>query len=316
MEHVPHPCEHPGTHFLLTMTRLDAELHRLYLLPQPPAGKAAAHDPPLTTTDGQVRVLVLGVARPADWDALLRVWRGVQADLGWPAPAIAISGIDGHQLWFSLAQPVPLAQAARCLTALGDRYLQGVRPDRVLAWPAETGAPSHAHTDADADAPCPAGPSLPGRECRPGQWSAWVAPDLARIFEDEPWLDMPPGADAQAEVLARLKVLPLADFQRVLAEPWSDTASAQEAAHTHPNPDANTEPTAPGHAAPVGDHPRTGAPSHAASGTPWRLADGQLGPHRFLLQVMNDPGVDMRWRIEAAKALLPHSRAEVSDDKC
>lgn len=241
------------------MNRLDTELHRLYLPHTPPAGEAGGQNPSLTAPDGRVRTLVLGVARPAEWDVLLRVWQGVQAELGWPAPAIAISGTDGHQLWFSLAEPVSLVRAAQCLSALRERYLHGVRPERVLAWPSEA---LGSHPVAEC-------PGLPGRECQPGQWSAWVAPDLARIFEDQPWLDMPPGADAQAEVLARLQPLALADLQRVLP----------------PN-----RPTAPG-------------PQAEAPDAPPQVA-GQLGPHAFLLQVMNDPGVDMRWRMEAAKALL------------
>ena len=32
----------------------------------------------------------------------------------------------------------------------------------------------------------------------------FVAPDLAALFADEPWLDLPPSSDAQADLLARL----------------------------------------------------------------------------------------------------------------
>ena len=35
--------------------------------------------------NGQVRALVLALARPADWEVLGRVWKGVQDELGWPA---------------------------------------------------------------------------------------------------------------------------------------------------------------------------------------------------------------------------------------
>ena len=35
----------------------------------------------------------------------------VQADLALPAPAIAVTGSDGVQLWFSLVQPVQPGQA-------------------------------------------------------------------------------------------------------------------------------------------------------------------------------------------------------------
>ncbi len=54
---------------------------------------------------------------------------------------------------------------------------------------------------------------------------------------------------------------------------------------------------------------RSDAPADAPPGQQDRLAastDG-LDPRRFLLAVMNDPAAELRWRIEAAKALLPHS---------
>ena len=102
------------------MNRLHTELHRLYLPPAVAAaavdGGSASGDSPagadLVDADGQVRAMVLELARPADWATLSAVWAGVQADLHLPAPAIAASGLDGIQLWFSLAQAVPVAQAA------------------------------------------------------------------------------------------------------------------------------------------------------------------------------------------------------------
>jgi hypothetical protein len=42
------------------------------------------------------------------------------------------------------------------------------------------------------------GAPLPGGE----RWSAFVAPDLAPLFTDTPWLDLPPGDDGQATLLA------------------------------------------------------------------------------------------------------------------
>jgi hypothetical protein len=36
--------------------------------------------------------MVLELARPAEWPPLARVWQAVQAELGLPAPAIAVSG--------------------------------------------------------------------------------------------------------------------------------------------------------------------------------------------------------------------------------
>jgi hypothetical protein len=208
------------------MNRLQAELQRLYL---PQAGP-----------DGRVRALLLELARPASWEALAKVWQGVQADLELPAPAIAVSGSDGLQLWFSLAEPVPTTEADAFLASLRRRYLGHIAPERL----ATTAA------------------ALPPIEAAPGHWSAFVAPDLASLFADEPWLDLPPGADAQAELLSRLQSTASEDWKRAVARLQPATATA-------------------------------------AAG-----ADG-LEPRSFLLQIMNDPAIELALRIEAAKALLP-----------
>lgn len=150
------------------MNRLQTELQRLYHSPE--AGRA--------------RALVLELARPASWASLAPVWRGVQADLELPAPAIAVSGSDGYQLWFSLAEPAPADQAIALLEALRKRYLGDIAQDRI-------GLNAR-------------GVVAPPIERTPGRWSAFVAPDLPALFEDEPWLDLPPGADAQADLLSRL----------------------------------------------------------------------------------------------------------------
>ena len=100
------------------MNRLQSELHRLYL----------ADESGLLDEQGRVRAMVLELTGPADWDVLSAVWRGVQADLELPAPAIAVSGTDGLQLWFSLEAPVPAAQAQAFLAALCAHYLPGVAP--------------------------------------------------------------------------------------------------------------------------------------------------------------------------------------------
>ena len=103
------------------MNRLPSEWRRLYAPTVPGSDATAQADlidgTQLVDAQGRVRALVLQLGRPADWRALSRLWQGVQLDLAWPAPAIAVSGKDGHQLWFSLAQPVPVAQARALLTA-------------------------------------------------------------------------------------------------------------------------------------------------------------------------------------------------------
>jgi len=209
------------------MDRLHSELQRLYL-----AGGT-----------GRVRGFVLEVAGPAGWPALSRLWQSVQADLDLPAPAIAINGSDACQLWFSLADAVTTQRAQAFLAGVCARYLAEVPPERIRT---------------------PAPDPLPPARVAQERWSAFVAPDLAPLFAEEPWLDHPPGRDAQADLLSRVATTKPEAFERACAR----FAEAP---------------------APV-----------AAPAAPAAMAD----PRAFLLSVMQDPSVDLRLRIEAAKALL------------
>lgn len=245
------------------MSRLHAELSRLYL-PQPSAGQGVdAAEPGLIGADGRVRAMVLEVARPADWDAVARVWKGVQADLGLPAPAIAVSGIDSYQLWFSLLEPLPVARAHEFLEALRVRHLRDIAPERVRLLPgADARTAQHAAM-------------VPALKAQTGFWSAFVAPDLAAMFADTPWLDIPPGHHGQSDLLSRLESITPADFRMAL-----------ERLAATPSP-----------------APPAGAPHEAAGAAP---TGGGPDPKRFLLDVMNDENVALGLRIEAAKALLPY----------
>lgn len=233
------------------MNRLSSELQRLYALP-------ATHD------EGVTRAMVIEVARPADWAVLSAVWQGVQVDLALPAPAIVVNGRDGFGLWFSLVDPVPLNQAMAFLEALSARYLSGLAPERLALLPLTQGSRPMQALQAFMDAGA--------LEVTEDQWSAFVAPDLAPVFNDTPWLDLPPSQAGQADLLSRLDSIKTADFHRALVG-----------------------------LAPV-----------APPATPWQagqaLPEGRVyqDPRQFLLDVMNNEALDMAWRIEAAKALLPH----------
>jgi hypothetical protein len=221
------------------MTRLQSEWQRLYASP-------------VDAATGLTRVLVLSLGAPADWDALSAVWRGVQAELEWPAPGIAVSGTDAFQLWFSLAAPVDAARAQAVLDALCARFLPEVAPARLGR----------------------ATPPVPPRPQADGNWSAFVAPDLAPVFADTPWLDIEPSADGQAELLARLQPI---------------GPDALEAGEARLRP------------ASAPDHGASSAPASAAAAA----APASVEAQAFLLKVMRDDGVALALRIEAAKALLP-----------
>jgi hypothetical protein len=181
------------------MGRLHTELSRLYLGP-PAGGHDVADESRLIDAHGLTRALVLGLTRPADWDAMSRVWQGVQADLELPAPAIAVCGADGYQLWFSLAQPVTVAQAQEFLALLRLRYLSAVAPRRITLSPGPAG-----HTRL-----------VPALQADTGEWSAFVSSDLAAVFADDPSLDLPPGEDNQADLLSRLKSIQPGELQAAL----------------------------------------------------------------------------------------------------
>jgi hypothetical protein len=252
------------------MTRLQTEYQRLYL--PPTVGADSADAPGLIGADGRVRTLVLALGRPADWDTLSPLWRGVQSDLDLPAPAIAVNGVDAFELWFSLAEPVPVAEAAAFLQGLRQRYLADVKPARLRLWP-EAVAPSASP-----------GPSrIPALQPATGRWSAFVAPDLPAVFGDDPSLDFQPVDDAQAEQLSRLASIPPDAWQAVLAHLQAVVPAAVVAA-----------------AAPAALPPPVSsvASAHAALQGPYQ------DPRRFLLDVMNDSTVALALRIDAAKALL------------
>jgi hypothetical protein len=262
------------------MRHLQTELDRLYALP---AAELTTPGTPKFLAPGatQVRALCLELARPADWRTLARVWEGVQSDLDWPAPGIAVSGQDGGQLWFSLEDPMPAIQAHALLEGLCKQYLAGLPANRLRLWP--TPGTSTAQ------------PMLPPRQTGPDRWAAFVARDLASVFTDEPWLDVPPGDDAQAALLAHLNSVPAADVAK-LARLEPDVL-----------PTANTTPPAPLGPAPIAATRPAGNPKPSAPSAP-DLSGNETDPRRFLLRVMNDPAVEMHLRIDAAKALLHRKR--------
>ncbi|HEY1398928.1 MAG TPA: hypothetical protein VF536_22605 [Roseateles sp.] len=207
-----------------------------------------------------MRALVLDVGRPSDWELLGAVWRGVQLDLSLPAPGTAIAGENSYQLWFSLQQGCSPDEARAFFDGLKLRYLSGVAAPRIRCL-----------TEA---------PAVPA-EVKEGQWSAFVAPDLAPVFVEATWLDIPPGVEGQADLLKSLK--------SITPQAWQ-TAMEQLA------PPA------------VQDLAPTPAPSSsdvAPAVATYSPATGFSDPRAFLLQVMNDATVPMALRIEAAKALLP-----------
>ena len=252
------------------MSRLRAELARLYL-PDPTQPDATD----LMDAQGRTRALVLELTAPTNWAPLQTVWQGAQADLGLPAPAIAVSGSDGLQLWFSAPAPVVAADAQQWLRALCGRYLRDVAPHRLRLYPA---LPARNAGEVVRHA----GP-VPAVQADGERWSAFVAPDLVPLFTDTPWLDIEPSEEGQAALLARVGVMKAGWFDAVLA--GAGEGSDADAARALPAA-------------------RSGDGAAVAEEREEACAGVRGEAVAFLRRVMNDEGAALAVRVEAAKALL------------
>lgn len=272
------------------MSKLSGELARLYFLPDQewqspePAAEGAAPAGGLLTpallaraldggeavalrlagAAGKGRTLVVAFERAADWAPAAELWLAVQNELDLPAPAVSVSGGKGYCVWFSLAEAVTPEEARAFLEGLRRRYLAALPAESLRLGPAER-----------------AWVGLTPALVAPGKWSAFIDPELGAMFSDEPWLEMAPNPDRQADLLARLASIPGADFRHALGLLDADSA--------------------PSEAVPPPPPPAAGAP----------LQDGYGDPQAFLLAVMNDPSVSTRQRIAAARALMPYFHRKI-----
>lgn len=256
------------------MSRLHTELNRLYRPAPADGADTSAKDPPLIDAQGRVRALVLELAGPADWAAMAKVWNGVQADLALPAPAIAVAGDSGYQLWFALARAMSADEVRAFGQALAQHYLSDQVRRRLHIWPGvAAGSSQHA---------CP----VPAELADAGRWSAFVAADLAAMFADEPWLDLPPNPDGQAGLLSGLRCISPSQLEHALSvlRPTQSTKPAgMPAAQSLPPPEVGC--AVAGQAVSINAH---------------------SDPRHFLLEVMNNQNLALGLRIEAAKALLQY----------
>lgn len=232
------------------MSKLATELQRLYP----------------TSPEGTVRAMVISFAKASDWEKLANLFQAVQNELDLPTPAISISGDKGFGLWFSLAEPVSLVQATDFLTALRDKYLAELPAANLELL-----------TDIARVQP------VPKLQTGTGKWSAYIDPTLGGMFADEPWLEMEPNQDKQADMLAALKPIAPEDFERARVILQTPAESPAE-----PDPAASEQIVVSG--------------NHAKL----RLGSHFNDPQSFLLAVMNDETASADQRIQAATALLPY----------
>ncbi|CAN5136548.1 hypothetical protein BH11PSE9_BH11PSE9_02690 [soil metagenome] len=286
------------------MNRLQSELRRLYGPAAATPGDDSAAPAPLIDSNHKVRAMVMELKAPASWEVLGRVWHGVQAELALPAPAIAVSGTDGLQLWFSVDEAMAVPQAHALLEALRLRFLPEVDSRRIALWPAVAASSSRQGLHARP---------VPALQPQTGNWSAFVAPDLAAVFADTPWLDIPPGEEGQAALLRGLAVMKLADFDAALgplappaAQSSGETAKVAAAAATYATSAPSATSATSATSAKAALTSESAADDDLRARTPTATLPASDDPRRFLLQVMNDEAVALALRIEAAKALLLH----------
>lgn len=256
------------------MSKLLAELQRLYFLPDQltPAANGLVGDSvlefDLVSPDATVRAMVINFAKAADWEALAKLYLALQHELDLPAPAVSVSGSKGYGLWFSLAEPVPLAQAQAFLAALRRNYLGDIPLANLELHP-------------PVEQPAAAAPAqmqrVPALQLASGKWSAYIDPSLGSVFIDEPWLEIAPNIDQQAGILAGLESIKAADWQRALSLLQAPAEAVSQA-----------------------------DPGIRRSRTRLNVGTHYSDPESFLLAVMNDASASPRQRIEAAKALLPY----------
>lgn len=221
--------------------------------------------------------MVVEISRLAGWSDVAALWQGVQDDLGLPSPAIAVSGIDGCQVWFSLQEPVAVTQAMDFLESLRLRYLSDIAPRYISMMPMADGSLSGQARHAEM---------VPAQQAETSHWSAFVTPGLVGMFADEPWLDLPPSPEAQAKLLSNVE-----SIQPGLFRQMQKLLQPQLTAATKDSRPAKVDTT--------GDKKPTLDTTH-------RLTYDGADPKHFLCAVMNDPTAELHLRIEAAKALLPY----------
>ena len=243
----------------------------------------------LVSPTGMARAMVVSFARATDWEQVANLYQAVQDELDLPAPAVSVSGRKGYSLWFSLAEALPLAQIQAFLAALRLKYLADI---------------PLAHLELQPDA-LAIKTLAPARHNTTGKWSAFIDPSMGSMFIVEPGLEMAPILDRQAGMLAGLKSIKTANFQRALSILKAPSELDGEPAVTLAEAAARL-PT------------KASRQSDLADGYRYsKLGEGNTyaDPRDFLLAVMNDSSVGVKQRIKAAKALLPYFVSTASKDE-
>lgn len=179
------------------MEKLLAQLIRLYLMPGLEPGQHPAGTP-LVSEDGLMRAIVIDFPRAAGdesghWAQLCEVANTLQEKLGFPAPAVSVTGGKAFRLWLSLREAVPAASVHRFLSLLRTAYF----PELPL------------HASSSVELP----PCLHGET---GKWAAFIHPGMGASFAGDEGLDIAPPAAAQLAFLEGLESIAPARFEEAM----------------------------------------------------------------------------------------------------
>jgi hypothetical protein len=182
------------------MEKLISELTRLYLLPDSPAAQGPGPAVDLVSSTGLTRAIAIPFRKMPGtdmqhWDRLCTVANALQADFGFPAPAVSVASTGGFVLWLSLAAPVPVADARRFVAGLARLWPDTLPPADTIGVPVEL-------------PPCP--------NAATGTWAAFIHPGMGASFADESGLDMPPPAAGQVAFLEGLDSIAPDQFSAAL----------------------------------------------------------------------------------------------------
>ena len=207
------------------MEKLFAQLTRLYLMPgTAPAGLDRqllglhTEKQALVSSGGLTRAIVIDFPRSGEapdrhWTQLCEVANALQEKLGFPAPAVSITGGSAFRLWLSLGEPVPVAEVERFLSCL-----------RSACFPE---LPLHAQ-DAVELPPCLHRAS--------GKWAAFIHPGMGASFAEEAGLEVAPPVAAQLGFLEGLESIAPAQLREAIAtlQPPRERVPAQAATAAAP----------------------------------------------------------------------------------
>lgn len=152
----------------------------------------------LAGADGRARALVIAFRRLPDdghWRQLCETANALQTELGWPAPAVSVSGGDSYGLWLSLDAPMPAARLRQLKALLHQAYFPQQQIDieqSVIELP-----------------PCLHQAS--------GLWAAFINPGMGASFADDLGLEMQPPVAAQSAFLEGLRGITADEFDHAVS---------------------------------------------------------------------------------------------------